>query len=347
MPARPDHAILYDSDCGFCTRALDRVMRWDRHGRLRAVPIQSEEGDRLLDQIPPERRLDSWHLVPADGTVLSAGAAGAPLLRLLPGGALPAAVLTMLPATTEAGYRWVAAHREQLGRLFSLALVMVMVGCGGTVQDDSRLTVYLSAPLRGPDAGEGRELAAGARQALAEAGGEAAGVTVSLEVLDDTEREPAPEPIGWTQTRVAANARTATEDSTAIAYVGELDSGATRVSVPITNDAGVAQVAPGPVEPRLLAEPGGNDVPEEFQPSGDRNLVALPDPAGAPSPGRRGAYRERGFEAMALVLDAIGRAEDPLSRSDVTAALLTTVDRDSVLGSYSIDARGRASFVGS
>ena len=50
---------------------------------------------------------------------------------------------------------------------------------------------------------------------------------------------------------------------------------------------------------------------------------------------------------MALVLDAIGRAEDPLSRSDVTAALLTTVDRDSVLGSYSIDARGRASFVGS
>ena len=344
MARPPDHAILYDSDCGFCTRMLDRIMRWDRAGRLRAVPIQTDEGDRLLEQIPPGRRLDSWHLVPADGSVLSAGAAGPPLLRLLPGGRLPAALLALLPAVTEAGYRWVAAHREQLGRLFSLALVLTIVGCGSSVQGDSELTVYLSAPLRGAQAGDGRELAAGAREALVEAGGVAGGVAVNLEALDDTER--APSGTGWTQARVAANARAASEDSTAIAYLGELSSGATRVSVPITNEAGVVQISPGPVVPELLAEPGGNDVPGEFQSSGERTLVAL-QAAGDPPPGRGGsAYRELGFEAMALALDAIDRADDPLSRGDVTAAALATADRESTLGTYSIDARGLASYAG-
>jgi predicted DCC family thiol-disulfide oxidoreductase YuxK len=347
MARSPDHAILYDSDCGFCTRTLDRIMRWDRRGRLRAVPIQTDEGDRLLEQIPPERRLDSWHLAPAEGRVLSAGAAGPPLLRLLPGGRLPAALLALLPAVTDAGYRWVAAHREQLGRLFSLALVLMIVGCGSTVQDDSELTVYLSAPLRGAQAGEGRELATGAREALDEAGGEAGGVTVTLEALDDTERAPGPAGTGWTQARVAANARTATEDSTTIAYLGELSSGATRVSVPITNEAEVVQVSPSPVDPELLAEPGGNDVPGEFQPSGERTLVALATAADRPAPRGSGAYRELGFEAMALVLDAIERADDPVSRSDVTAAVLATADRESALGTYSIDPRGLASFASS
>jgi predicted DCC family thiol-disulfide oxidoreductase YuxK len=344
MARRPDHAILYDSECGFCTRMLDRIMRWDRRGRLRAVPIQTDEGDRLLEQIPPERRLESWHLVPADGSVLSAGAAGPPLLRLLPAGRLPAALLALLPAVTDAGYRWVAAHREQLGRLFSLALVITIVGCGSAVQDDSALTVYLSAPLRGEQADDGRELVAGAREALAEAGGQAGGVAVALEAFDDTERAPAG--TGWTQARVAANARTATEDSTAIAYLGELSSGATRVSVPITNEAGVVQISPGPVEPELLAEPGGNDVPGQFQPSGERTLVAL-RAAADPAPRGGGAYRALGFEAMSLVLDAIDRAEDPLSRGDVTGAALSTAGRESALGTYSIDARGLASFAGS
>ena len=55
-----------------------------------------------------------------------------------------------------------------------------------------------------------------------------------LEVLDDAGAE------GADAALAGANARTATEDSTAIAYVGELDSGTTRTSLPITNEAGTA-----------------------------------------------------------------------------------------------------------
>src|SRR5207245_9789881 len=40
--------ILYDQDCGFCKWSLDKILAWDRSKRLRAVPIQSDEGERLL-----------------------------------------------------------------------------------------------------------------------------------------------------------------------------------------------------------------------------------------------------------------------------------------------------------
>ena len=42
------HVVLYDADCGFCRWSLDKILRWDRCRQLRAVAIQSEEGDRLL-----------------------------------------------------------------------------------------------------------------------------------------------------------------------------------------------------------------------------------------------------------------------------------------------------------
>jgi predicted DCC family thiol-disulfide oxidoreductase YuxK len=341
MPVRPDHALLFDSDCGFCTRSVDRIIRWDRGRRLRAVPIESAEGARLLADVPPERRLDSWHLAGPGGTLRSGGAAAAPLLRLLPGGRLPAAILAAFPAVTAAAYRWVAARRDLFGRFLTLALALIVVGCGGAGSSQPELTVYLSAPLRGVEADAGRAVASGAAAELERAGDEAAGIAVGLEVLDGAAEGggAAPPGLGWTQAQVAANARAAAEDSTAIAYIGELSSRATRVSAPITNEAGILQLSPGPVAGSLLAEPGG-DVPEAFQPSGERTLGALREPGGV----RLGDDRAYGAEAMALVLDAIARARDPLDRGSVRDAFLDTGRRESALGSYAIGPTGLAVF---
>jgi predicted DCC family thiol-disulfide oxidoreductase YuxK len=110
------HVVLYDEDCGFCRWSLDRLLRWDRHRRLRAAPIQSEEGDRLLADLSEERRLASWHLVTPDGRRSSGGAATAPLARLLPGGAPIAFLAETFPRTTDRLYRWLARHRDALGR---------------------------------------------------------------------------------------------------------------------------------------------------------------------------------------------------------------------------------------
>ena len=112
-----DHALLYDADCGFCRWSLDKLLARDRHKRIRPVPLQSAEADVLLKGMDHERKMASWHLVKPDGTVYSAGAAVAPLLRLLPRGNGVAAVAAAMPPVTGVAYRLIASNRTRLGKL--------------------------------------------------------------------------------------------------------------------------------------------------------------------------------------------------------------------------------------
>lgn len=116
MEARLDHAILYDEECGFCRLCVRALLRADRDGRLLPVAIQSEEGERLLTEVPAERRLRSAHLVTPGGTVLSGAAGAATLARLLPGGAVPARAFARWPQRTASVYGWFARNRSRLGR---------------------------------------------------------------------------------------------------------------------------------------------------------------------------------------------------------------------------------------
>lgn len=117
MSRAAQSVVLYDEDCGFCRWSLDKILAWDRAKRLRPIAIQSEEGSRLLAAIAPDARLDSWHLVRADGKLFSAGAAVEPLARLLPGGRPLAAVFAAFPGLTERAYGFAARHRFWLARL--------------------------------------------------------------------------------------------------------------------------------------------------------------------------------------------------------------------------------------
>jgi predicted DCC family thiol-disulfide oxidoreductase YuxK len=103
--------LLYDAECGFCRWAAARILAWDQHDRLRAVPLQDGEAKSL---VPQEIRMASWHLI-LRGARYSGGQAVAPLARLLPGGGPIAAVAEMAPGLTNIAYRWVADHRELLG----------------------------------------------------------------------------------------------------------------------------------------------------------------------------------------------------------------------------------------
>ncbi len=109
--------VLYDPDCGFCRWSLAQLLALDRRGALRPVALGTEEADALLAEMTPEARASSWHLVSPDGRRWSAGAAVPPLLRLLPAGRPPAAIMERAPVLTERAYRWVAAHRSALSRL--------------------------------------------------------------------------------------------------------------------------------------------------------------------------------------------------------------------------------------
>jgi predicted DCC family thiol-disulfide oxidoreductase YuxK len=109
--------VLYDRDCGLCKWALNQLLRWDRARRIEPVPIQSAKGGRLLADLDPEARLDSWHLITDTGELYSAGAAAAPLARVLAGGRPLAALFAAFPGSTEAAYRFVADHRSAIARL--------------------------------------------------------------------------------------------------------------------------------------------------------------------------------------------------------------------------------------
>jgi predicted DCC family thiol-disulfide oxidoreductase YuxK len=112
-----DWTILYDDDCGFCRWSADVLLRADRRGVLRALPIQSREGGAMLSTVPEAERLASWHLVGSGGERRSGGAAVPVLLRLLPAGAPLARVAERFPGAVERLYELVARNRGRLGRL--------------------------------------------------------------------------------------------------------------------------------------------------------------------------------------------------------------------------------------
>ncbi|MDQ3729018.1 MAG: DCC1-like thiol-disulfide oxidoreductase family protein [Actinomycetota bacterium] len=118
--SNPEATVLYDEDCGFCKWSLDKILAWDRSHHLQPMPIQSEEGQRLLADVPVAQRLDSWHLVDEAGSVRSAGAGFGILFDILPGGAPLAAGARAFPRATERAYRAVAGNRTRLAKLLRI-----------------------------------------------------------------------------------------------------------------------------------------------------------------------------------------------------------------------------------
>jgi branched-chain amino acid transport system substrate-binding protein len=140
------------------------------------------------------------------------------------------------------------------------------------------LTVYVSVPLRGEHAAEGRAIRDGARLALEDAGQSAGEIEVEARFLDATSDGPGGP--RWNPAAAASNARTATQDTSAIAYVGDFESGATRASLPVSNQAAMLQVSPASTALDLTrtGPESGDEVPELVQPSGERTFVrVIPD----------------------------------------------------------------------
>ncbi|MSO41728.1 MAG: DUF393 domain-containing protein [Solirubrobacterales bacterium] len=117
QPRRPGATVLYDADCGFCRWALSKLLAWDRRRELRPLALQEQEAAELLAGMDERERMASWHLALADGGIASGGAAFGPLLRLLPAGALPAALAERVQGATDRAYRMVSGRRGRLGSL--------------------------------------------------------------------------------------------------------------------------------------------------------------------------------------------------------------------------------------
>lgn len=138
------------------------------------------------------------------------------------------------------------------------------------------LTIYTSVPLQGPHAEQARAIVQGEKLALKDAGGKAGEFKVNFASRDDATAGDGDQP-GWNPGRTADNASKAAQDARTIAYVGEFDSGATAISLPITNEAGFVQVSPAATAVGLTKLVPGADKgePDKYYPSGDRSFARV------------------------------------------------------------------------
>jgi branched-chain amino acid transport system substrate-binding protein len=87
---------------------------------------------------------------------------------------------------------------------------------------------------------------------------------------------------GWDPGQTSANARRAAADHNTIGYIGEVDSGASAVSIPLLNRAGIPQISPTSTAVGLTTNgPGASPgEPEKYYPTLRRTFVrVVPDDA--------------------------------------------------------------------
>lgn len=135
-----------------------------------------------------------------------------------------------------------------------------------------QLTIYSSLPLQGPLAPIARQIVGGEKLALADARGRAGRFKIGYVSLDDAD----PQSGEWSPEVTSTNAKMAAQDPSTIAYIGDFDSAATAISLPLTNAAGIPQISPSsPYQGLTRSLDAGQDEPGRFYLSGKRTFARL------------------------------------------------------------------------
>jgi branched-chain amino acid transport system substrate-binding protein len=175
--------------------------------------------------------------------------------------------------------RWLAVFACLLG-----AFALGMTACGDDDDDGGdgggaegggggTVNVYSSLPLQGASRPQTTAMVDGIKLALEQAGGKAGDTTVKYTSLDDSTAQAGT----WTPEATGANARKVAGDDAAVAYIGEFNSGASAVSIPILNEVPIAQVSPANTAVGLTSDEPGADKgePDKYYPTGERHYVRI------------------------------------------------------------------------
>jgi branched-chain amino acid transport system substrate-binding protein len=138
-------------------------------------------------------------------------------------------------------------------------------GAGSTGSDT--LTIYSSLPLQGDSRPQSESVVNGEKLALEEAGGKVGKYTIKYVSLDSATAAAGK----WEPGQVSTNARKAAQDKSTIAYLGEFNSGASAISIPVINEAGILQISPSNTYVGLTRSQGADKgEPDKYYPSGVR-----------------------------------------------------------------------------
>ena len=129
---------------------------------------------------------------------------------------------------------------------------------GGGSTGSNTLTIYSSLPLQGDSRPQSESVVNGEKLALEEAGGKVGKFTIKYVSLDDSTAAAGK----WDAGPTSSNARRASQDKTTIAYIGEYNSGASAISIPILKEGGIPQVSPANTAVGLTKKEPGNKPDE-------------------------------------------------------------------------------------
>ncbi len=170
------------------------------------------------------------------------------------------------------------ATASAIGALTALLAAAAVAGCGASAiahnhVPGNRLTIYASVPFDGPSSVNARAVVGGVQLALDTAHRHVGAYRIKLRVLNDGTIQSR----GWDPGQTSANARRAAADPSTIGYIGEFNSGASAVSIPLLNRAGIPQVSPSSTAVGLTmggpeANPG---EPAKYYPTQSRTFVRV------------------------------------------------------------------------
>jgi branched-chain amino acid transport system substrate-binding protein len=163
------------------------------------------------------------------------------------------------------------------------AIALAAAGCSSSGSSKSSsspsggantIDIYSSLPLQGASTSQTNPLVNGIKLALAQAGGKAGQWTVNYQSLDDSTAAAGK----WDAGQTSANARKVATDPKAVYYIGEFNSSASEVSIPILNQGGIPQVSPANTYVGLtLSVPPASapGEPQKYYPSGTRTFLRI------------------------------------------------------------------------
>jgi branched-chain amino acid transport system substrate-binding protein len=174
-------------------------------------------------------------------------------------------------------------------------------GGGGGGGGGGTLNVYSSLPLQGAQRLQTLAVVDGAKLALKQKGGKAGEFTIKYTSLDDSTAQAGT----WTPEATSANARKAAQDENAIAYIGEFNSGASAISIPILNEVPIAQISPANTAVGLTSDEPGADAgePDKYYPTGVRHYLRVVPKDTIQGAALATAMKEDGCTKLAILND--------------------------------------------
>jgi len=152
-----------------------------------------------------------------------------------------------------------------------------LVACGstsgGTKVSGNTLTIYSSLPLQGASRVNSVAVVNGAQLALKALGDKIGNYSINYSSLDDSTATAGK----WDPGQTSTDARKAAGDKTTIGYIGEFNSGASAISIPILNRATIPQISPANTAVGLTTSgPGATPgEPQKYYPTGKRTYARI------------------------------------------------------------------------